>query len=142
MSDQNFQQIILLELENILSPVLEAANSEKKKKALFAELGWQYDELAASGITGSIDAIITTFDTDFTQLTNLVNNPPNDLQGIATAFQTVDGLLTTIDGLSSISYNGGSLYQFNEITKDLINLLVTSYLESLIFLQHLIEVTN
>jgi hypothetical protein len=129
--DNDFQKILLSEIKIILKPAVDAAYNDLSRKILFANLGWDLDTLPGL----QIDKLITLFkefSDSYERITSIIETPPKTLPELVEALRTVDKIFKTIQQLREVV--GGAVGvqpppQFNNIAKDVIALLFTTYLQ-------------
>src|SRR5687768_9398897 len=125
-TETNFQKILLQELQLMLKPLAEAAESEAMRNELLSALGWDADGIEGFPLA-TLNAALTSFSAGFQGLDTLINDPPEGLEAYAEAFKTTvfitEGILQLSDAFAN---SGGATPEgFARLGKELLDFLAT-----------------
>ncbi len=129
--DKNFQQTVLAELQLLLQPLANAAESEDLRNDLLRALGWDVDRVdgfpAASFVTA-----LSEFAAGYQGLAALVETPPEGLKGLADTLLTTEHIVLGAIALGRVFDGAGSTAPegFEQLGKELIDHLTVTYLET------------
>ena len=128
--EQNFQKILVENIESFLQPLLGAAESPTVRKRLFREMGWNFDEDSGIPEVALVNQI-TNLVTPIQQLTNLIENPPESLADLIDVLETLKSLFNQLKGIKTSIEGIGSVItpeMLADFGEDLLQYLVTRYI--------------
>ncbi len=98
MSD-NFQQTLLRELQLLLKPLADAAESEDLRNDLLRDLGWDVDQVDGFPVA-SLNSALTQVAAGYSGLVDLIASPPEGIKGLADALSTTEHVVLGVLALS------------------------------------------
>jgi hypothetical protein len=127
----NFQETLLREIGSQLQPLVAAARSDLRRRQIFANIGWDLEAITGLPIDELSDTL-TQFVNAYDAVIRLIEIPPESLDELSQALDTVDATIEAIRRLSTIM-DGPALVrppQFEELGRDLLNFLAVDYLRN------------
>lgn len=127
MANENFQKVLIEELQGILAPIARASVDEDGRMQFFQALGWNLGEvngLDEIGLINSLGTLATSID----DIINIVNDPPESFEEVTDALGVLEVIFSSIDDISSYG-NASTPSEFTSIASDITNFLVAVYLE-------------
>jgi hypothetical protein len=128
--NKNFQQTVFSELELLLEPLANAATSPDLRDDLLRALGWDTGQIDGFPID-ALNTALNDFTAGFQGLSALIDNPPNDLKGLADALFTTEDILLGVIALSHVFDGSGTPTPegFGDLGKELVDYLTVTYLK-------------
>ena len=103
----NFQETLLREIDLLLQPLAAAAQSDLRRRQVFASLGWDLGAITGLPLD-ELTGVLTQFVNAYDAMIRLVETPPESLDEFAQALHTVDTTTEAIRRLSTIMDGSGS----------------------------------
>lgn len=132
--NENFQTILLQELESLLAPLVKAAQSQTQRRQLLADLGWDLDAIAGMPI-GELERAIQSCVNTWEQLKPLLASPPDSLDALKPVFKQAGTLFQTIRQVTAllkqaqVDVPAEILADLERLGTDLIEWLTLHYLQ-------------
>ncbi len=127
--NENFQEVVLVEISHLFEPVLLAAESEEACHRLFEELGWHISAITNFPIA-NLQTCLNELAAAYTQVESWVETPPTALNQLLQSLNTVRRLVLIIQELHQILDTPGVVKPvgFEKLAEDLIEFLAVDYL--------------
>jgi hypothetical protein len=120
----NALEIVLQQVENLLEPVIAAAEGPAQRDLLFLDLGWDINALTGLPMQ-QLDTALSSLPPLIDGLTNGLD--VSDLGAILDAFQASGELVGSIDDFEAAFKNGLPAVPVDALAVDLLNYLVVGY---------------
>jgi len=127
--NENFQELLLIEISHLFEPLLLAAESEEARHRLFEELGWDVSAITNFPIA-DLQTCLNELAAAYTQVETWVETPPTALNQLLQSLDTVRRLVLIIQKLHQILDKPGVVKPagFEKLAEDLIEFLAVDYL--------------
>ncbi len=125
--DDNFQQLLILEIRRLLHPLVVAAQSEFYRRELFDSIGWNID--AVPGLNGKIVKQLDAFVTAYKQFEQYVEKPPQTLGEVTDALRAVSPVFGAVQGLQKTFKDVGAVLPvLDQMVEELLHRVILIYL--------------
>jgi hypothetical protein len=120
-------QVVLEQISFLLEPIVAAAESELSRRQLFESLGWDLEAIAGLSLEELTDRLASLAE-GYENLKQLVENPPDEFTEFLDVLDLVQQMFEDIQQLYQLVDQPPP--QFDELGRDLIALLTTTYLRT------------
>ncbi len=127
--NENFQEVVLVEISHLFDPLLLAAESEEARHRLFEELGWDISAITNFPIA-DLQTCLNELAAAYTQVETWIETPPTALTQLLPSLDAVRRLVLIIQKLHQILDKPGLVKPagFEKLAEDLIEFLAVDYL--------------
>src|SRR5437016_833792 len=127
VTDDTLHARLLAEAEKVLAPVVDATGSRDDMWRLFASIGWDIKAISGLDIL-DLQATLNQFRTAYQSVAALVENPPDSLEAMIGAIDTIAEALSKLRGIPAL-IAGVRPPDFEQLAAHLLEHLLVTYLE-------------
>ncbi len=136
MATINAQKQFIQAIDDLVSPIEIALQSDTNTYLFFKSLGWDFQRIDGFPTTSLVSALNNVY-TSLLTVRNLINNPPQSLADFVAVldvfknlFDSIAAITTFINSVSAAGVTTAFKNEFTKLGTDIINHLVCGYLEA------------